>query len=477
MINKAIDKKIDLWINENKNYLIEKWIELSRIPSIKGEPSEKAPFGINCAKALDFSAELFSDNGFKSTVYNNDGYALVNYGRGGKSIGLFCHSDVVPVGDGWLYTTPFEPIVKDGALIGRGVEDNKSGIIASLSALKFFKDNDIKLNNNLTVFIGSNEESGMVDIKNYINNHKIPDISIVPDADFPCSVGEKGIYRFIAESDKSFEDVIEFSGGEAFNIVLDRIAVKIRFNAELYCEIEEKIKFDERFSISYDDKAITLIVKGVAKHASIPEGSVNAAVLVSELLSGCTALNKNDRNIFSSIKNIIGSYYGEGIGVVHEDANFGKMTSVNGICKISDRKPQLSFDVRYGSTLDGDYLERESEKALNENGFIVKNKVNTEGFAIDKNSIFPEIFERIYEDVTGERKNRVYMSGGTYARKLKNAFSIGTFAFAKNRKSPVFAMPEGHGGAHQCDEMIDIEAFFTAVKILIHCVLACDNNI
>lgn len=477
MINKEIDVKIDLWIEENKNYLIEKWMELARIPSIKGEACENAPFGKNCAKALNCSADLFSDNGFESTVYEKDGYALVNYGEGDKSIGLFCHSDVVPVGEGWIYTTPFEPIIKDGALIGRGVEDNKSGIIASFSALKFFKDNKIRLNNKLTAFVGSNEESGMKDIMNYVNSHKMPDISIVPDADFPCSVGEKGIYRFIAESEKAFEDVIEFCGGEAFNIVLDRITVKVRFNSELYCEIEEKIKSDKRVSLSYNNKDITLIAKGVAKHASIPEGSVNAAILVSELLSGCKALNKNDRDIFSSIRDIICSYYGEGIGIIHEDENFGKMTTVNGICRLNGRKPQLSFDVRYGSTLDGEYLEKESEKTLNKKGFAVKNKVNTEGFAIDKNSIFPQIFENVYEKVTGEKKKRVYMSGGTYARRLKNAFSIGTFAFSKNRTSPAMDMPEGHGGAHQCDEMIDIEAFFTAVKILIHCILACDNMI
>ncbi len=477
MMNKIIDEKIDLWIEENKNYLIEKWIELARIPSIKGESEDNAPFGLNCAKALDYSADLFTDNGFESLVYKNSGYALANYGEGNKSIGLFCHSDVVPVGDGWIYTEPFEPIIKDGALIGRGVEDNKSGIIASLSALKFFKDNNIKLNNKLTVFIGSNEESGMEDIKNYINSHMMPDISIVPDADFPCSVGEKGIYRFIAESENGFMDVTEFNGGEAFNIVLDSITVKIKFSTELYFEIEEKIKSDDRFNLSHNNQELILIAKGVAKHASIPEGSVNAAVIVSELLSCCNSLNENDRNIFASIKEIISSYYGEGIGVVHEDENFGKMTSVNGICKLNGNKPQLSFDVRYGNTLDGAYLVKESEKTLNKKGFIVKNKVNTEGFAIDKNSVFPEIFEKVYENVTGDKKKRVYMSGGTYARKLKNAFSIGTYAFTKNRIGTVMEMPAGHGGAHQCDEMIDIEAFFVAVKILIHCILACDNII
>ena len=76
--------------------------------------------------------KLFSDRGFSAEIFNDSGYALVTLGSGEKTIGIFSHSDVVPVGDDWLYTKPFEPVIKDGALIGRGVEDNKSGIMAAL---------------------------------------------------------------------------------------------------------------------------------------------------------------------------------------------------------------------------------------------------------------------------------------------------------------------------------------------------------
>ena len=46
-----------------------------------------------------------------------------------------------------------------------------------------------------------------------------------------------------------------------------------------------------------------------------------------------------------------------------------------------------------------------------------------------------------------------------------------------DRETPVLKMPEGHGGAHQCDEMIDIEGFFEALRVIIHYVLACDEII
>lgn len=475
MVNKACDEKITNWINDNRDSILEKWIELAKIPSIKSEAKPGAPFGENCAKALTFAGELFKLDGFDCEIYEDGGYALAKYSEGGKTIGLFCHSDVVPVGDDWLYTKPFEPIIKDGALIGRGVEDNKSGIIASLCLYKFLKDNDIKLKNCLETFIGSDEECGMKDMDNYFKKHKIPDMSIVPDADFPCSVGEKGIYHFMAEANDKFESVIDFFGGEAYNIVLDNVTAVIKYNSDLENEIAKKIDGKKEFTLKSENDTLVLKTKGIAKHASIPEGSKNAANIASELLSSCESLCENDRKLFFKIKDILSSYYGEGIGVVHTDENFGKMTSVNGLCKTIDGRPCVSFDVRYGSTLDPVYLEEKSEKTLNEKGFLVTGKDNTPGFAIEKGSKYPEIFENIYEDVTGERKERVLMSGGTYARRLKNAFSIGTFAFTKDRTTPVFQMPDGHGGAHQCDEMIDIEGFFTAFRILVHSVLACDN--
>ena len=474
MIDKNTDKLFTEWVSDNKDRILQKWIELAKIPSIKSEATDRAPFGENCAMALKTAASYFDSEGITNTVYENDGYALAHYGDGEKTIGLFAHSDVVPVGDDWLYTNPFEPIIKDGALIGRGVEDNKSGIIASLCVMEFLRDKKIPLNSNLQLFIGSDEECGMGDMNGFLKNHPMPEISIVPDADFPCSVGEKGIYHFMMKSNKPFKEIISVEGGEAYNIVLDNCRTEILYNASLYNEIASKIT--DNFTLTEDGKTITLSAKGIAKHASIPEGSVNAAYLIFSLLSDCETLSENDRIILSSAAKAISDYYGSGIGVTNDDPTFGKMTCVNGMVKTVDGCLCVSFDIRYGSSLDGIYLEKASEKAVNELSFTIIEADNRAGFEIDKDSVMPQIFEDIFCEITGERKSRVLMSGGTYARKLKNAFSIGTFYISPERKNKVLSMPDGHGGAHQCDEMIDIEGFFEGTRILLHYILACDKN-
>ena len=477
MINKLYDEKISAWIQDNKERIISYWCDLIRVPSIKSEPKENAPFGIKCAEALSLANEIFIKEGFASELFPTEGYALAHYGNDTKKIGIFSHSDVVPVGDDWIFTKPFEPIIKEGSLIGRGAEDNKSGIIAALCLFEILRDCNIPLKSSIETFIGSDEECGMGDLKNYLLKHKMPDVSFVPDADFPCSVGEKGIYHFWCESKNKLTDIIDFHGGEAFNIVLDNASVTIKSSDNLLNELTFLVENKPEFSLFTNGDTLTLKAKGVAKHASIPDGSVNAAFLVAELLSACSSICESDRCIMRNAAQILSCSYGGGIGVMHNDNNFGKLTSVNGMVKINDGRICLSFDCRYGNTLDADYLEAQSEKTLEEKGFTVTYKDNRAGFLIPEDNNIPSLLEDIYEDITSERLERVLMSGGTYARRLNNAFSIGTCIIRKNRVTPVLEMPDGHGGPHQCDERIDIEGFFEAVRVLVHYIINVDELI
>ena len=53
----------------------------------------------------------------------------------------FCHVDVVPPGNVEDWTPPFEPVIKDGYLYGRGSEDMKGCTAASMVSVSNFQDN------------------------------------------------------------------------------------------------------------------------------------------------------------------------------------------------------------------------------------------------------------------------------------------------------------------------------------------------
>jgi len=72
---------------------------------------------------------------------------------------LLGHTDVVPPGprEDWL-SPPFEPVVRDGCLYGRGAADMKSGVAAMVTALERFIAQHPQHRGSLAVLLTSDEE-------------------------------------------------------------------------------------------------------------------------------------------------------------------------------------------------------------------------------------------------------------------------------------------------------------------------------
>jgi succinyl-diaminopimelate desuccinylase len=106
--------------------------------------------------------------------------------EGGQNIWIVAHLDIVPEGDLNMWDTdPFEPVVKDGKIYGRGVEDNGQELIAALYAVKALKEGGITPNYNLNLVFVADEETGSeYGIKPLIEKgiFQKDDLFIVPDA-------------------------------------------------------------------------------------------------------------------------------------------------------------------------------------------------------------------------------------------------------------------------------------------------------
>jgi len=78
-----------------------------------------------------------------------------------RTFWVISHLDVVPPGDVSLWTTdPFELVVDGDALIGRGVEDNHQGVVASLLVAKALAENESKINAELIAAQGAPVDMG-----------------------------------------------------------------------------------------------------------------------------------------------------------------------------------------------------------------------------------------------------------------------------------------------------------------------------
>lgn len=457
-------KKIDKYLEKNKESIVNELMELVKIPSVQGEALEGMPFGKDCHSMLDAAAKLYDENGFNAVTKHSEGYGYATYGEAEKTIGLFAHGDVVPVDDSWIYTKPFEPVVSGRYIIGRGCNDNKSGIISALYAAKAIRDLGFSLNCKLQMITGINEETGMIDIENFAKNEKTPELTLVPDANYPLVKGEKGILHFNITSKKAFKQIKKFKGGCAYNVVLDKVEVEIDHSDALLKELKE-LNIDTRS----EKDTIYITFKGMSSHAAHPELSDNAGLKAVNALKDLKALCENDKEILEEISEVLKGYEGRYFGIESEDEYFGKLTCANGIVDLKDDKAFITFDVRYGLVYTNEEIKEKIMKHSDKWEIAVAN--DSPGYNHNGSPLADAMLD-VYKKLSGDEAAKPeYISGGTYSRHLKNAFSIGNYAPYKAVK-PDF--PEGHGSYHQPDETIDIEALLESIKIIILFILECD---
>ena len=109
-----------------------------------------------------------------------------------KQLDILAHLDVVPAGEGWQVTAPYEPVLKDGCLYGRGTADDKGPAVAALYAMRAVKELKIPLKKNVRLILGTDEECGSSDIAHYYKIEKEAPMTFSPDAEFPVINVEKG---------------------------------------------------------------------------------------------------------------------------------------------------------------------------------------------------------------------------------------------------------------------------------------------
>jgi len=99
---------------------------------------------------------------------------------------IMSHLDVVPEGERSLWESdPWKVVVKNGAVVGRGVEDNQQGLVASVfAALAFVKQGIVPQRTIKLLFVADEEVGSKFGIQHLINNHSLftkDDLIIIPD--------------------------------------------------------------------------------------------------------------------------------------------------------------------------------------------------------------------------------------------------------------------------------------------------------
>jgi|LSQX01.2.fsa_nt_gb succinyl-diaminopimelate desuccinylase len=419
------------------------------------------PFGPRIAAALDCALKMGAGMGFRTR--NVDGYmGEIDYGSGGKKIGIIAHIDVVPAGDGWTYP-PFEGRIVDGRLYGRGSVDDKGPLIASLYAMKAINESGLPCLNHARLLIGCDEESGMRCIKYYLAKEEQPWGGFSPDGEFPVIFGEKGIYRF--QCDGAWEEtqckdrfsIIEIRGGARMNVVPES-AVAVLLGKPQLSTLAEKILADYNpencLTLKQDGDHLTIIVKGVSAHSSMPWQGVNANTLLLNFLRRLPLFPTAAEAYIRSLADLFADgYEGKSLGIACRNEEFGVLTLSLGVLQADKRGGSASFDLRYPN-LDGrEELWQKIAAVCEARPLKLSLLQDKPGLYVPKDSEMVKCLLKAYQETSGRQEEPITIGGGTYCRAMKNFVAYG----------PVF--PGQKELAHERDEYINVDDLILCAKI------------
>ena len=173
------------YIEQNKERFYEELFSLLRIPSISAKAEHKDDMR-RCAERL---AVLLMEAGADfAEVSPSDGNPVV-YGEKMvdptlKTVLVYGHYDVQPPEplDKWR-TDPFEPVIHDGAIWGRGANDDKGQLFMHIKAFEFLVRTG-QLHHNVKFMFEGEEEIGSPNLPAWIKQNKkrlAADVCLVSD--------------------------------------------------------------------------------------------------------------------------------------------------------------------------------------------------------------------------------------------------------------------------------------------------------
>ena len=164
---------MEKYIKDNEGRWLEELFSLLRIPSISSNPNHKGDM-LRCAERL---TELLREAGAdEAAVYPTDGHPVV-FGRKMVSpelptVLVYGHYDVQPVDPIELWRSdPFEPEIHDGAVWGRGANDDKGQLFMHIKAFEYLVRTG-RLSHNVKFIFEGEEEIGSPSLAKWAEANK-----------------------------------------------------------------------------------------------------------------------------------------------------------------------------------------------------------------------------------------------------------------------------------------------------------------
>lgn len=323
--------EIKEFINNNQSQIINDLFSLLRIPSISSDKSHKEDM-TRCAER--WKELLLSYGADRAEIMPSERnplvYAEKHVSDTAKTILIYAHYDVMPADplEKWK-TNPFEPVVSEDHIWGRGADDDKGQAMIQAWAFKYLVDNNL-LNNNIKFIFEGEEEIGSPSLNAFLEKHKKllkADIILVSDtsmlsADLPSlTTGLRGLAYWEIEVTGPNRDLHSGHFGGAVANPINTL-----------CEMMSKV-VDENGKITipgFYDKVedVPEAEREMISHIPFNEEKYKAAIGVKSLKgeNGYSTIERTGCRPSFDICGIWGGYTGEGAKTVLPSKAFAKVS-------------------------------------------------------------------------------------------------------------------------------------------------------
>ena len=445
--------QLDKEIENLREELAKLTVCLVNIKSEQEAPLPGAPFGKGPRCVLDEMLQLGKEAGFFCADYGV-GVVSLSVEKKTADLGIWTHGDVVPAGEGWNFS-PYDAVEYQGCVIGRGAADNKGQIAAMFLLLRLFKEMQIPLKYNPALYIGSNEETGMLDLvgipgnpdaKGFLNVAKAPRLSLVPDSGFPVGYGGKGAVTLTLKSRTPLHGCSLTAGQPAdpglITAVLDGTPLPGTFPG---CKIEGN----------------RVTAWTVPRHGARPDPDGNMITVLSDAMLASGQAHKEDRYIWEFLRRISSDVDGATLGIQAMAEGMKPLTVFAKRIDDDCGHPALVLDIRYPDSITpAEILERAGAAAEQQGFLLADSHVGSPAYRMPVDTPVVKMLRDAANSVTGMHEEPFTLSGGTYANRLPNAYVFGTNANLAPKD-----FPKGHGSAHGVDESVSLERLQRAMRI------------
>ena len=294
----------------------------------------------------------------------------------------------------------------------------------------------------------------MGDVPYYLEHNDAPDFLFTPDAEFPLCYGEKGQFGATLTSGIIEGAIASFIAGTAPNAVpgIARAVV---------CVDAENLPKADRIEVSSCEEGALVTARGIAGHASLPEGTLNAIGILCRYLVSAGVCSDEENAWLQFAAGMAECTDGAIADVACSDADFGNLTSVVGMMNKVNGAFVMTEDIRFPAAITGSELSTAFEALSHAQGASIAVTACKDPFVVDPDTAPVRALMDAYCSTTGKKVRPFTMGGGTYAREFPNAVSFGP------AEEGAYPVPSWVGGMHAANEGIAEEELKRALRIYI----------